>query len=110
VTACLLGRHARVDADEDKVKPRPQVVSRRHYGVRSDPWYALVAMLNVVRWLAIAVLGASLLAFGYSVRDLQDGLLEAGSHWWSTLPALIAIAASLVWAAVGLSERRTNSF
>jgi hypothetical protein len=51
-----------------------------------------------------------LLAFGYSVRDLQDGLLEAGSHWWSTLPALIAIAASLVWAAVGLSERRTNSF
>jgi hypothetical protein len=66
-------------------------------------------MLTSVRWLAFVAMSTSLVAVGYTLDDLQNGPVEALSHWWSTLAILCVGAAALAWFASGVVERRRTA-
>jgi hypothetical protein len=52
-------------------------------GVRAHLEDEMLRLINVV---LLTVAGLSLVAAGYSVAELRDGLREVPAHWWSTTP------------------------
>jgi hypothetical protein len=49
----------------------------------------------VVRVIALVAAGVSLTALGFSLNDLERGVVEVPEHWWSSLVAgcsLVAVA------------------
>ena len=54
-------------------------------------------MARVLRVAATIIAAVGLFALGFAVNDLEDGIVEAPMHWWSTLPLLALAGAALLW-------------
>ncbi len=63
-------------------------------------------MTNAARHLADLVLAVALLTLGYTVNDLQDGLVEVHQHWWSSAAVLLVLAAAALRVTVAIAATR----
>jgi hypothetical protein len=63
---------------------------------------------DVTRVVALISAGLALVVFGFSLNDLERGLVEVPEHWWSTLVAGVSLGAVALVATMELRRLRAG--
>lgn len=74
-------------------RPTGDLINVAAYVLR---WHMEAALREPLMIVAAIFAAVSLFAGGYVVAELADGLTELHKHWWSTLPLLGPLLASVL--------------
>lgn len=64
--------------------------------------------MTYLRRAAVVAAGIGLFGLGYTLNDLQNGLVELPRHWWSVAPVILLVFAASAWFAPAARGPRTT--